>query len=232
MFSTRYQRVTHSLSTDKCVYNPWRSLQMSRLSPKIANFVETLATASKAKAFLGREFLGWLWYSAEKNTDGIDLTIDGELLKTKLWIEDRLVLEGSIPMTHSSTLKGGDPAHSREAAEALGAGKTVKELRLGMEIDGVGPYCVTLSCDGISQNGLAPKSLALPIDSDDGEGEDIDRPLEQRIYHMERFNHVLDGLFKVFIEQRTSLRWETDGMNVLKNWVKEKRASADATPVH
>jgi len=206
---------------------------MSRLSPKIASFVESLTTAAKAKTFLGREFLGWLWYSAEKNADGFDLLIGDESLKVSLWVEDRLVLEGSIPMTHSSTLKGGDPAHSREAAEALGSGKTVKELRVGMEIDGVGPYSVTLSCDGINQNGLSPKSLALPVDTDEGgESEDIDRPLEQRLFHIERFNHVLDGLFKVFIEQRASLRWETDGLKVLKNWVKEKRASTDTASVH
>ncbi len=206
---------------------------MSKLSPKVAGFVENLHTITKAKAFLGREFLGWLWYSTEKNSEGIEIQLDGEKVPVSLWVEDRLVLEGSIPVTHSSTLKGGDPGHSREAIEALGSGKTVKELRVGLEVGGVGPYSVTLSCDGINQNGLSPKSLALPIDSDENaESEDIERPLEQRIYHVERFNKVLDGLFVTFIQQRNSLRWETEGLKVLRNWVKEKRAAAPASAVH
>src|SRR5262245_9766039 len=111
--------------------------------------LEVLATIPKTKAFLGREFLTWLWWHVE--TTETEHTVadpsSGKRLAFDAWIDDRLVLEAGHGLSHEDVLKGGDPSRSDEASAGIASGKTVKELKLGLHIHGVGDYSAVFGGD-------------------------------------------------------------------------------------
>lgn len=194
---------------------------MPRLSTIPAEKIEELTTTVRAKAFLGREFLMWLWFETEKSEGEwsvSSLNIDHDY-SLRIWIDDRVVLESMSSQSHSHTIKGGDPAHSAEAHVALKHGKTVREMKLGLEIDGAGPYLVTLSSDGISASGLTPRSLNLPKNQDE---EDVTQPLATRLQQIQTFTDVFDAIFRKFLDQRLASTWESKTLPDIRTWIKNQ----------
>ena len=99
--------------------------------------VEYLTTLVAAKRFLGRDFLTWLWYQAEtrKSPVSIDSQTLEEKLKVDFWVDDRAILEATEGSdVHEHVLKGYKQSQSAEATAALMSGKTVKELKLGLNV--------------------------------------------------------------------------------------------------
>lgn len=195
---------------------------MSNSSLAIFDHVENLTTLSQAKAFLGREFLTWLWYIAETEVD--TLTLHSEELNKKvsfdIWIDDRLVLESSSGEALESHLKGGAPSQSHEAAAALLSGKQVKEMRLGLRVEDIGEYFVTLK----SQD-LSPRSLKLPTpdQSSDKGGTDPDElPILTRLYYLRIFSNIMDGLVQRFMALRTTEDWDAKGVKDIRSWIKSR----------
>lgn len=200
----------------------------SNLSPAQ---LEQLASIPKAKAFLGREFLTWLWFFADTSTgekEFVDKST-GKKRRFDLWIDDRLVLESGRGLSHEHVLKGGDPSHSQEAGLALATGKTVRELKLGVRIKGLGDFTAILG-----ESDLNPRSLKLPTaeQSEGDEAAEASLPIMQRLRQTESFLAVLDCLFALFIEQRLSDSWESEHLPTIRAWVKKRQAATDAATLH
>ena len=172
-----------------------------------ASQIEWYQSITASKPFFGQEFLTWLWFRSESGEDQVNLTgSTGEEYVFDLWIDDRLILESSTARAHHHTIRGGDPSQSAEAATALLTGKSVKELKMGINVEGYGEYQAVLS-----GKDLAPRSLSLP-DQEDASGEAIADPLELiqlRLEQMRVFLDILDGLFLQFISERTEDSWES-----------------------
>jgi hypothetical protein len=205
---------------------------MAQNLAKFQEHVDNLASISRAKAFLGKEFLTWLWYVSEKSK-----SLDGVAGKYEvdIWVDDRLVLESSSGKSHVNSLKGGEPSQSREAAIGLSLGKTVKELKLGVNVRGVGEYTAVLNSDGFSTDGLAPKSVKLPTfdDTADGDRDDEDSPtVTLRLKQTQIFVKVLDGLFAKFMDERSSDKWENDSLAKIKSWIKTRREASGGENEH
>jgi hypothetical protein len=187
-----------------------------------------ISALSKAKGFLAREFLLWLWWRSEGGQFEVSVrhpSGKGQL-KGTIWIDDRIVLESPQGRIHEHIMKGGTPAQSIEAAAALSSGKTVSEIRLGLAVEGVGEFRAILDGDE-----LTPRSLKLP-DDDDARG-DVERqtkklgmPLLVRLDHTRLFTGFIDKLFAVFLEERTSSEWTTKGVDGLRKWIKSLRTAA------
>lgn len=194
--------------------------------------IEQLTNLAKAKAFLGREFLTWLWYTAETTRERLVLSIPGgkKDLEVNLWVDDRLVLEGTASMTHSNVMKGGDPSHSREAAASLATGKTVREMKLGLSVKGGGEFSANLSCDDLN-----PRGLKLPVpDRADGDSERgaAVMPLGERLRATESFLTVLDGLFLHFLDQRVDPTWDTTALVAMREWIKKRQGDKESDTIH
>jgi hypothetical protein len=201
---------------------------MSATSNLPVEHVEHLTTLTKAKGFLGREFLTWLWYVAETSSDIMSVQDEeGKKIDFDLWVDDRLVLESSSAQTHSNVMKGGDPSQSHEAAAGLVTGKTVRELKLGVNIRHTGEFTAVLACDDLS-----PRSLKLPNPSKpDNLADPDDLPILTRIKYTETFLTVLDGLFARFLTLRVEDHWETASLKAMRDWVKQ-RSSTMASSLH
>ena len=196
-----------------------------------ASQLEQLTSIPKAKAFLGREFLTWLWFLADTKSGELDVQdrTTGKKKRFDLWIDDRLVLESGRGLYHENVLKGGDPSHSQEAGAGLATGKTVRELKLGVHIKGVGDFTAMLG-----EGDLNPRSLKLPTrETDDGEGSaEPNLPIVTRLKQTELFLAVVDKLFSMFMDQRLADVWETEHLPQIRNWVKKRQNPSEAATLH
>lgn len=200
---------------------------MVQIMSQPSDYIEDLAAVTKAKAFLGREFLTWLWFEAETAKDRHQVALDGQPLpEFDLWVDDRLVLDGTLGMSHQNTMKGGDPSHSQEAAASLATGKTVRELKLGLNIRGHGEYSAVLSCED-----LFPRGLKLPEPETD-DGNPAPQSLAQRLQGMRVFLGILDGLFRRFLEKRVDASWESTALPAMRAWITQRQKRGEGGVLH
>jgi len=201
--------------------------------------VEQLTSLSKAKAFLGREFLTWLWYSVESTDGALSVQLQGEKVPVEfdLWIDDRIALENSNGLAHQSVIKGGDPSQSREAAVSLATGKTVRELKLGMNVAGIGEFSAVLNCDDLN-----PRSLKLPApgnqepartgSADQRQAPSGAVPLTHRLQMISTFVGILDELFAKFLAVRVAEDWESKGLLSMRDWIKARQSRVASGIMH
>lgn len=183
---------------------------------------EEIHNQTAHKNFLGREFLTWLWYFAETNDGRFEFTTGDHAKKSaQFWIDDRIVLTSKTGKSHEHIIKGGVPSTSDEADISLKAGKSVKEMRIAMEVDGSGLFHATLGGDDLS-----PKSLILPELNENAEESAVD----QRIEAVNLFSSALDTLFSKFMDERTDKLWETTRITSIRNWIKTRRH--EPTTIH
>lgn len=192
-------------------------------------YVEQLQAVVRAKGFLGREFLTWLWYLAEAQKEPMTAPSRDGPVEFDVWIGDRLVLEASTGLSLEHMIKGGDPSQSQEAYTALTNGKSVRELKLGLSIRGYGEYTAVLHCDDLN-----PRSLKLPQPDDDTapEGQARDLPIVLRLKQTEAFLACLDGLFAHFLKSRTADGWEDGELKDIRGWIKRRQKAAEPDTLH
>ena len=186
---------------------------------------ERLRTLSKTKAFIGREFLTWLWYLSESNEDFFEVKNpdETETYRISCWIDDRVTLSSLSSKAHVHNLRGGEPSQSAEAAAALKTGKTVKDLKLGLHIEGFGETTFSLSAEDLS-----PRSITW-LESDDLDRQDIiESESLQLAVQLERaaaISHILDGLFRRFMLEFLQKDQPEELRTIMRKWI-EKRAPA------
>ena len=177
---------------------------------------EQLLQLAKTKGFLGGEFLTWLWYKAEYSSKGIKISPPHqEEIHVTVWVDDRLALQ-SVHSATESLFKGGSPSQTQEAIHSLLSGKTVKELRLGLQLEHIGDITLNLNAKD-----LTPRQIQLP---ELAHGEED--PLQIRLQYIEIIKSTLDQLFALFVKERIDESWQQEGPKKLKEWVREKSLKA------
>jgi len=203
---------------------------MTKSSTLSTEHLQNLANLTQTKVFLGKEFLTWLWYmSDEKVHVDVELVDSDEVIDVELWIDDRILLESDNGSKEESLMRHGDPSKSSEAAVALENGKTVKELKLGIRIREYGEFTSNLSYDQLN-----PKSLQLPISQNQNDDEEIDSSskLSTRIHQTNVFLSVLNGLFLMFLNERTDKNWEDKGLRKIREWITAKAKQSKRGTLH
>lgn len=199
-------------------------------SKLIGEHVEKLSILSRAKAFLGREFLTWLWCQAETKKGKITLKnwSDGHSRDLEIWIDDQIALESSSSKIHEHLMKGGNPSHSQEATVALAGGKMVKDLKIGLRMEGIGEFTAMLKSEDLN-----PRSLRLPEDDPAQSQNDADETaVHRRVRLAQVFYRMLDGLFAEFLEERASDEWQKGGLPALQSWIENRRENHQVTVLH
>ena len=206
---------------------------MEQSSKDTKKCLEKLGTLTKTKAFLGKEFLAWLWFKAESRKEAFFLQRpkDKGDLSFHIWIDDRIFLQPFDKQGHENLLRGGDPSQSEEAATSLASGMVIKELKLGMNIQGVGDFTAVLNADDLN-----PKSLQVPGEQSgmwDG-GEEIEPAtvILTRIHQMECFTDALDSLFAEFLHDRTKGDWDNKTLKSIRNWISARRSKPVVKVIH
>lgn len=119
-----------------------------------------LAELIQQKAFLGKEFLTWLWYRAE-HEPAFELTRGR---RVEVEIEGPIVLDAHYGDARSTALKGGSPTTAPEARTALLEGKKLKKARLKISGDGV-DWIAGIDAETMAIGGLnLPRAGQLPFE--------------------------------------------------------------------
>ena len=189
----------------------------------IHNHLEEIHTTATQKGFLGREFLTWLWFFADATPGSFEFECEpGKKVEVQVGVDDRLVLTAKVGQSHEHIIKGGTPSRCDEALMALSHGKSVKEMRVSLDIGQYGMFSLTLSGDDLN-----PKGVRLPDHRDDIEAS----PLEQRIQQTSLLGRVLDQLMVNFMTVRASQQWENDHLKNIRSWI-QTRAQLRENIIH
>ena len=189
-------------------------------------YMEKLSSLTRAKSFLGREFLTWLWYRSETCDQEVPVRdlVTGKAKSVHVWVDDRLTLESAYGETQGLALKGGSPSASLEATAALLAGKSAKELKVGIRLTKFGDFSAN-----IGSVDLNPRGLKLPpVPEELAEAGHPEALNAGRILQTEAFLEALDELFSAFLDERVNESWESQQMIQIREWIKQRDSRGDS----
>lgn len=157
------------------------------------------------KAFLGREFLTWLWFRSER-----DGSIDVPAGKpVTVEILGSIVLDAQYGDARASTLKGDSPATSPEARTALLEGKKLKKAKLKLAREDI-EFLATIDGENFNLSGLnVPNPGRLPFED----------TMTLRLEYVQEFEQTFEALFELFLELRLDEKdWPAE-VREIQQWV-------------
>ncbi len=180
--------------------------------PKI---VEKEEEGAEDHAFLGREFLTWLLWRADRG----EATFSDDDGDFALAFGGRARLVGVGADVTDAILKGRSPAHGVETRAALGAGRTLREAELRLT-RGEREFRFTLVAETLDL-----KSVKLPARLTD-EGDDR---LGERMALLEELEKAIAVMYVEFVKERTRPVWNRSVVPALRDWVVEGLAVDDGS---
>lgn len=163
-------------------------------------------------AFLGTELLTWLWYQTDAGRAPLELGDDDRIT---VMIDKTLRLKCDFGMTGTTAINADSPASLPEARAALRSGK--QPTRMGLI---VGSYLGELRFAFDAARWVVA-GLQLP---DDPTQDDPRAQREQRFELVADAANLLDALFGLFLQQRTSPTWP-QAEAALEQWAIGKQGS-------
>lgn len=169
-----------------------------------------IAVAYNRYAYLGNEFLTWLWFVIENDIQ-IAHQCDPEFVD--LDVGNRMVLENRVSNGKETITIKGDTAGLEEAIVALGKGAVVIEINLIYK-SGPAEWHFSLKGESLSFSGLK-----LPECAASENGDDVDAIILEKFYLFEKPFNFVDQLFTYFIKLRLSESWQFQTMDQMKKWL-------------
>lgn len=159
------------------------------------------------KAFIGKEFLTWLWFRSERDNA---VTVKGKEITVE--ILGPILLDAQYGDARASMLKGDSPATAPEARTALLEGKKLKKAKLKWVREDV-EWVFTIDGENFNVSGLnIPNPGKLPF-------EDY---MMMRLEMALEFEEVLQELLEVFLELRLDAKpWKRE-LEEIQQWVSNK----------
>jgi recombination associated protein RdgC len=167
----------------------------------------------REKAFLGREFLTWLWFKSDQSGGRVE--IPGKKV-LEVFFLDRMTLDLSdTESLQMVTLKGGQ-SELREGLAALKEGKKIEEARISIRAT-ENDFTMVLKGTWFSFGSFRTPPI-LPVDGSDvddgGEGSFL-----EKAYLLEEGLENIDALFEYFVKLRISEEWENIELPALRKWI-------------
>lgn len=158
-------------------------------------------------AFLGREFLLYLWWKSETTGGTFDVPGFGEVT---LVLEANIVLERKVDVVERTRLTGPDPSSGRTAKEALRHGELPTRITIRLVRD-EREYVFTLSDDFTLRSVKLPALLT----------EEEDERLLERIGLARDLEGMLDALLVEYLRARLSPAFRTETLPALRRFASE-----------
>jgi hypothetical protein len=158
-----------------------------------------------SRDFLGNEFLIWLWYMVEADSDTIKVSDGSEIT---VMFARSLVLECPRGMTGRETISSEGPASLPEARRAIQAGKLPRKAGLTLVRHGK-QYELTLQAESLSIFGAR---LPPPEESEE-------RPkLEERVTSLRHLIETVVLLYEAFTHCRLGSHWNKE-LTAMQKWL-------------
>ncbi|MEN6458386.1 MAG: hypothetical protein ABFC63_05600 [Thermoguttaceae bacterium] len=159
--------------------------------------------------FLGNEFLLWLWWRWETQSDTIALPDHSEVIGM---FARTLSLQCPRDESGKETITAESPVRLPEAAQAIRTGKLPRKAGLTLVRHGE-QYELTLQAETFTISGAR-------IQTDDAdEGEEGQGILESRIESVRGLHETVALLFRAFCERRIGKHW-TGELEQIHRWLK------------
>ena len=174
----------------------WNELQPSRFSAAEApESHDWLTERGDCADWLGNEFLLWLWWWLDTESESIELS-DGT--RVTVMMARTLSLQCPRGETGKDTISAEGPTALPEAFQAIQSGKLPRKSGLTLVREGE-TYDLTLQPETWTVSGAA---------IDLGERTREGSPQEERIASLRRLTETLDLLFEAFCLQRLTRAWK------------------------
>jgi hypothetical protein len=164
-----------------------------------------------SRDFLGNEFLLWLWYTLDSESDTIALADRSEVA---VMLARTLTLECPRAQTGKETIQSDGPTRLPEARRAIQAGKLPRKVGLVLARHD-NQYELTLQAETLAVSGA---KLPAP------EGNDERGRLEERVVLLRGFLETLDLLYDAFGQVRFSEGWPKE-LAKLQKWLQREERS-------
>jgi hypothetical protein len=168
-----------------------------------------------SRDFLGNEYLLWLWFMLDADTDVIPL---GDGTEAAVMLDRTLVLECPRGQTGRETITSAGPTRLPEARRAIQAGKLPRKVGLTI-VRHDHQYELTLQAETLAVSGAR---LPAPEATEDR------ARLEERITQLRHLLETLDLLYDAFSERRTSDLWPRELARVQKWLQRDERSRLSA----
>jgi hypothetical protein len=172
-----------------------------------------VAVAYNRFKFLGDEFLTWLWFVIEQDPSVLR-NADPDL--TSFEIGNRIVLEKKYKKAFERITIKGEDAGLEEAKVALKNGALVAELNL-IYRSAQQKWQFTLKGESLNLS-----SLTTPKISPSENPDDVEASVLEKIFLYDKILQFLEKLYKTFIKLRTSNRWQSHEISLIKKWLSAK----------
>lgn len=164
---------------------------------------------SQKPDFLGNEFLMWLWWTLENESDTIMLPDDSEVT---IMLSKTLTLECPRGESGKETITSESPVALPETMLAIRSGKLPRKIGMTMISDGR-QFDLVLQAETFAISGAK-----IHLDDD----EDFDD--NDRIDAIRLLSESTDLLFHVFCDRRTSSSWKKEQAEIGK-WINANKKS-------
>jgi hypothetical protein len=168
-----------------------------------------------SRDFLGNEFLMWLWYQLDSESDTVALADKSE---AAVMLARTLTLECPRAQTGKETIQSDGPTRLPEARRAIQAGKLPRRAGL-IVVRHDNQYEFALQAETLAVSGL---KLPAP------EGNDERVRLEERVALLRSFLETLDLLYDAFGRVRLSEGWPKELTKIQKWLQREERVRREA----
>jgi recombination associated protein RdgC len=155
--------------------------------------------------FLGNEFLLWLWFYLENESDALTLADQSEVAAM---VARTLLLECPRGQTGKETISSDGPAKLPEALRAIQAGKLPRKMGLTV-VRHDQSYELTLQAETLALSGAR---LPAP------EADDERARWEERVTQLRHLLETLDLMFNAFLQRRLGDVW-TKELGRMKKWL-------------
>jgi hypothetical protein len=179
-------------------------------------FEENVRFLESSRAFLGREFLTWLWFHTETHNHLIKIDLSSEnksgaTAQYRLFLDDKIVLSAAGGSFQENALKGGSPAYAAEALVSLNSGKLVQEARFVMQ-NNDRQWSWTIRSEDLSLRNVKLPSL---------QETDPAAHLIERVRLTQELVDVVESLFRQFYALRSEKSFEQEQAKLVE-WLEHK----------
>jgi hypothetical protein len=169
-----------------------------------------------SRDFLGNEFLLWLWYVLDAESDTVGLEDGSEVA---VMLARTLVLECPRAQTGRESIQSDAPGRLPEARRAIQAGKLPRKAGLTL-VRHDRQYELTLQAETLAVSGAR---LPAP------EEEEERARLEERVTLLRHLVETLDLLYDAFGRHRLGAGWPKELQKIQKWLQRDERARVSAT---
>lgn len=203
-------RLAHTWCTANKHKAAWEALAPTLFHDEASGAIAWVSDLSANFDFVGNEFLLWLWWRLESESDTISLADGSEVVGI---LNRTLSLECPEAMSGKETISAEAPVRLPETMHAIGAGKLPRKSGLVLVRNDY-QHSLVLQAETFSVSG-AKCELSV---SDDEEGAN---PIDERIAALRHLVETLDLLFAAFCERRFGKVWSRE-VGEIRRWLQKK----------